>query len=77
MHVRVLSYSSASRRHFPAWRRLPYDARGKRLWDTSLFNSRDKLLAELFPDLNEEYNDWHLVSIDPCKPFGSSGKTRT
>ena len=42
------------------------------LWGTSLLNSRDKLLAELFPDLSEEYNDWHLTSTDPCKPFGSS-----
>jgi hypothetical protein len=41
-----------------------------------LLNSRDKLLAELFPDLNEEYNDWHLTSTDPCKLFGSSVKTR-
>jgi len=39
---------------------------------TSLLNSRDKLLAELFPDLSEEYNDWHLTSTDSCKPFGSS-----
>ena len=27
------------------------------LWGVSLHNSREKLLAELFPDLNQEYND--------------------
>ena len=31
-----------------------------------------QLLAELFPDLNEEYNDWHLTSIDPLSQLLSS-----
>jgi hypothetical protein len=39
------------------------------LWGVSLLNSREKLLAELFPDLNQEYNDWHLTSNDPLQAF--------
>jgi hypothetical protein len=37
------------------------------LWGVSLLNSREKLLAELFLDLNQEYNDWHLTSNDPLE----------
>ena len=39
------------------------------LWGVSLLNSRGKLLAELFPDLNQEYNDWHLTSTDSLQAF--------
>jgi hypothetical protein len=39
------------------------------LWGASLLNSREKLLAELFPDLNQEYDDWHLTSTDPLQAF--------
>ena len=51
--------------------RATWNMRG--LWGSFLLNSRDKLLVELFPDLNEEYNDWHLTSTDPCKP-GAAGR---
>ena len=39
------------------------------LWGVSLLNSREKLLEELFPDLNKEYNDWHLTSTDRLQAF--------
>ena len=41
------------------------------LWGVSLLNSREQLLAELFPDLNQEYDDWHLTYTDPCNPSTS------
>ena len=47
--------------------RAAWSIRG--LWGVSLLNSREKLL-------NQEYDDWHLTSTDPCKPFESSGRTR-
>jgi hypothetical protein len=43
--------------HEPRFHPLPLAA-----WNTqgaSLLNSRDKLLAELFPDLNCENDDWN------------------
>jgi hypothetical protein len=39
------------------------------LWGASLLNSREKLLAELFPDLNQEYDDCYLTSTDPQQAF--------
>jgi len=38
-------------------------------WGVFLLNSRKKLLAELSPDLNQEYDDWHLTSTDSLQAF--------
>ena len=35
--------------------------------EATLGEERNKLLSELFLDLNEDCNDWHLTSTDPLQ----------
>jgi len=68
MHLRVLRYEgSASGRHLSDWRCLPHDSRGPAGLHgaSAAWNITGHLLSELFPDLTEEYNDWHLTNTDP------------
>ena len=55
--------------------RAAWSIRG--LWSASLLNSREKLLAELLSDLNQEYDDWHLTSTDPLQTFREQRENMT
>ena len=72
-HPLLMHGSPELRQRFKTAWRTAWNIQG--LWGASLLNSRDKLLAELFPDLNEEYK--MIGASTPCKPSGSSERTRT